>query len=145
MIPALALIDAAGRGFQSITSHLNLSRFGSTEPFWVTETTRRVPQKVLTSSRKVDECAWASTPPLLTSTRSDVVGHLTHQTTQRIPKEMLMSSRKVDECKPLAAGAADRLDPGLGLLPATDAAMQHVLWHDYSVANQSTPGWFGPW
>jgi hypothetical protein len=33
----------------------------------------------------------------------------------------------------------------LGLLPAVDAAMQHVLWHDYSVANRSTPGWFGPW
>jgi hypothetical protein len=50
----------------SSTSHLNLSRF-------VTETTQRVPQKVLKVRREVDECrpssvAWPSSPPLLSST-----------------------------------------------------------------------------
>jgi hypothetical protein len=44
-----------------------------------------------------------------------------------------------------AAGATARLDPDLGLLPRVDAAMQFILTYDFSVANQSAPGWFGPW
>jgi len=42
-----------GRGFHSLTSHLKLSHFGVTDSL---HSTHCIPRKVLTSSRKVDEC-----------------------------------------------------------------------------------------
>ena len=51
-LAAAYVINAPGRAFHSSTSHLNLSHFCHYNP----ATAQRIPQRVLTSGRKVDEC-----------------------------------------------------------------------------------------
>ena len=83
-------------------TEFNLSPFGD-------RTTRRIPQKVLTLTRKVGECEGLH--PVHISTQLESLCTLKQgDFTQHTPPKVLTSCQTVNECKPLVGGLAAQPD-----------------------------------
>jgi len=130
--PPTHLIRA--RGLQSSIFQLNLSRFGHCQ----TETTERIPQKVLTLSRKVDECKplirvhHLPNPSLSTS-------RLSGRRRRHPPSPSTPSGGRTGLLRPSAEALRSRA--ANGSRPVCHTSIGHVQWARTTVAGRRRRWW----